>query len=57
MEMVTKREDSWDRVTDNKMDMGIAVHRSTGMAVDRRMDIVLCRAREVREATGKYKMA
>ena len=57
MEMVTKREDSWDRVTDNKMDMGIAVHRSTGMAVDRRMDIVLRRARGVRASTGKHMVA
>ena len=57
MEMVTKREGSWDRVTGNKMDMGIAVHRSKDMAVDRRVDIVLCRAMEVREAMGKHTVA
>ena len=55
--MVTKREDSWNRVKGNKMDMDIAVHRDTDTVMDRRRGVVLRKAKEVKEATGKHMVA
>ena len=57
MAMVTRREGSWNRVKGNKMDMDIAVHRGTDLAMYRRMDIVMGRGKEVREATQKHMVA